>query len=221
MNLEELFKQAQDDRIIPVDPGAYTLEIISVKARETDVMPTYRVVSGPFAGKKVMCGVISAKGNAAGFFFAQMKAFGLPDTFLSQPGLTFEKVAQALKGRVIQATLGVRPWNGEDRNEFVRGTIQLVSAPEGSLLPQGVPGSAAAAPQPAAPPVQAQQPAAPPVQVVPEAPPAPPTPEVAPQPVPEMQPAAAAAPAQVAATAAVAVAAPAAPGLIAVPDPSF
>ena len=223
-SLGAVFAQHKADNDLEcLDPGVYRLEVTSCKARATDIMPVYKVVAGPHSGKRVMAGVFSVKSDGAiGIFKQNMKGFGLGEEVWAVPGQdSLDFFASAIKGRVADIELGVRPWQGENRNEVKIGKITLVSAPA-LPTPGGIPVGAAApaptAPAPAAP--AAPSPAAPPVAAAP-APPvaAAPAPPVAAVPAPAV-PAAVAPP--VAAAPAPPVTSPPAP-VAAVPDadPNF
>jgi hypothetical protein len=237
--LKEMKEAGADAELMP--PGNYTLECISAKARTTgkqaDIMPAYRVLDGPYVGKKVMAGtLLSYNGNGAGHAAIVLKQLGITFEWLEQlAGLTqaqaLVEIAKAVRGRQFNVDLVQEPWQGEMRNKFApKAKITLTGAPPLPVVGAGIPAAAAPAPVAAAPaPAPAPVVAAPaPAPVV--AAPAPvvaPAPAVLPAPAPVLAPAlapvAAAPPALVAApapeTLAPAVAPLAAPVLIPAPLP--
>jgi hypothetical protein len=215
VRLGSLLQEAKADDIQALEPGDYELEVVSAKDRGTDVMPVFKVTAGPFAGRKVMAGAFSIKGNGARVFYQNMKAFGLPEEFLLAETTTLDDVAKALVGRVVNATLIIDDWKGEPRNKIPIGAIRLISAPP---LPAagGVPQAAPAAVQQAAPATAAPAPAAaaPPVAAAAAPAAAPPPAATAPETAPAAAPAPVAAPAAAPAPAQAAPAAAPSPGEI-------
>ena len=228
--LKEMKEAGADAELMP--PGNYTLECISAKARTTgkqaDIMPAYRVLDGPYVGKKVMAGtLLSYNGNGAGHAAIVLKQLGITFEWLEQlAGLTqaqaLVEIAKAVRGRQFNVDLVQEPWQGEMRNKFApKAKITLTGAPPLPVVGAGIPAAAAPAPVAAAP-----APAPAPVVAAP-APVVAPAPAVLPAPAPVLAPAlapvAAAPPALVAApapeTLAPAVAPLAAPVLIPAPLP--
>jgi hypothetical protein len=219
VNLGSAFKEYQvEEGAVPA--GNYRLEVASCKASVSQngnpmLTPTFKLVPGTDArypnGRTVLAGVFALTENSKSIFFRNMAALGLDQTYF-EGSPTLQDAANALEGRVVDAELEVREYQGQDRNSIPIGKMVLVSAPPLPPLgapPKGkgassVPAPVAAAPQPvaaAAAPAPAPAPAAAPAPVVAEAAPVAPAP--APQPA-----AAAAAPAPVAAAPAAAAAAP-------------
>lgn len=155
--LGELLKDYEGD-IEVVPAGEYQVEIVGVKPRATDVVPTFKVVAGPYAGKKTMGGVISWNGAAAPRAFARMREVGLDKAWFTSIGgnelpiaEVMKQVAEAMKGRVVNLDLSVEEpnkYHDDYRNKLEKFTA-LVSAP--TLAPSGIP----TIPQVAAPPVVA------------------------------------------------------------------
>lgn len=186
INLGEMFRQYQEhDQLSALAAGTYQLEITSAKAVSNGVRPVFKVVGGPNAGQKVMAGGFYLTEKSRSIFFRNMTCVGLgPDYFASMP--TLDDVAKALTGRVIEAELTVKEYNGENRNEIPIGRMKLVSAP---ALPgvNGAPNvnvaqAAPLPPAPAAPATPAPAAVAPPVAAPAAAttPPPPAPPAVAP-----------------------------------------
>lgn len=212
VTLGQLFQDyKENEELSLLESGDYDLEVLSVKVRDSDIIPTYKVATGPYQGKRVLAGVISWKGNATGRFFSTMAKFGLgEDFFRANP--SGEDLKRALEGRVIKATLAQEPPNKyhEDTRNKLEKVVALVSAPQGSGAVAGIP--AVAAPAAAAPPSAVAPPPAPaPTATAPA-----PVPAAAPAPTaasaaPEAAPAAVPAPPAPGVPAPVPVAAPAAP----------
>lgn len=132
VNLQDLFQQYQREDAIEVVPaGTYQLEVLRATVRNGNkgqgVLPVYKVLSGPYAGKTVMAGQFTASPDGRSIFFRQMAGFGLDAAFFATVG-SMEDVANALKGRIIEAQITVRPWQGQDRNNIAIGGIKLLQA---------------------------------------------------------------------------------------------
>lgn len=105
---------------------------------------TCHIVSGPFAGLPVWHNMVYTEENATAkrMFYAQLALLGI-----SSPG-TASQTSAALKGRVFQAQVGHRAYNGVPQNTIER-IISLVSAsPTGSVPQAAVPQVASPIPQP-------------------------------------------------------------------------
>lgn len=236
VSVSDLYQTFEKDELVVLPPGNHRLEVISCSVRNGNaVMPVFRAVGGPYAGKRVMCGQETLTEKAASIFFRNMKGFGLEKSFFdTQPSM--EQIAQALVGRVVDVELTIEPWKGEDRNKHGIGAVKLVGTKDaagvltevgGGTTPAATPAPAAAAPAAAPAPAPAPAPAAAP-EAAPaaEAPAETPTPEAAPAPAapaapPVPAPAAAPAPTPEAVPApAAAPEAPAAPPVPPVPAPA-
>lgn len=170
VNLQEAFKQYQrEDEVTVLEEGEYTLEVIrcAVRGQEKNaLMPVYRVVGGPYAGKTVMCGQLTLTENSRSIFFRNLRGFGVEESFIMQAANGLDDISKALIGRIVKMKVQKRQWQGNDRNQFPIGGVMLVSLPSQPGAPQVAQQQA----QPAAPAVPVQQ--VPPAQQVP--PPAPP-----------------------------------------------
>lgn len=128
MNLSDLYSQyKKEDEIAVLEPGDYVLEVTRCGKRDNGVMPTYRVVEGPHAGKTVMAGGFFLTDRSRSIFFRNINGFGLGEDFFAM-NPSFEDLANALVGRVVRVTLKKRDWQGQDRNEIPIGAIKLVGA---------------------------------------------------------------------------------------------
>jgi len=189
VNLQDAFKQYQkEDEVTVLEEGEYTLEVIRCAVRGQDknaLMPVYRVIGGPYAGKTVMAGQLTLTENSRSIFFRNLKGFGIEEAFIMQSAGGLDDIAKALIGRVVKMKVQKRQWQGNDRNQFPIGGVMLVSLPSQPGAPQAAAQQAApVAPQvaqpPAAPAVQQQAP--PPVQEQAPPPPAAPVQQQAPPP---------------------------------------
>lgn len=159
MNLSDLYSQyKKEDEIAVLEPGDYVLEVTRCGKRDNGVMPTYRVVEGPHAGKTVMAGGFFLTDRSRSIFFRNINGFGLGEDFFAM-NPSFEDLANALVGRVVRVTLKKRDWQGQDRNEIPIGAIKLVGAATPTGAAPAAPPAAAAPPAPPATPAPA--PAAP------------------------------------------------------------
>jgi len=138
-SFKTLLKNAEDFTALPA--GDYncfveTAEAVTASTGKPMIKVTYRVEDGPKKGKKVFNNfVISVdNGQALGFFFRNMAAHGLARSwFENDPSM--ELVAQNLVGKRVRLRLGIRNWQGEDRNE-----VKAIAPPEGAQAVAGVPG---------------------------------------------------------------------------------
>lgn len=180
VNLQDMLAQYKNEEVSLLPEGEYTLEVTRCTVKDIKngegLMPIYKVIGGPEAGKTAMLGTISLTENSANIFFRTMKGFGLDKDFFATVG-TLKEVAPLLVGRIIKAQIGTRPWKGEDRNQFASiGSLSLESLGASDGSPQGLPPAApvAAAPVAAEPVVAAPAQAPPPLPAAPaDAPPTP------------------------------------------------
>lgn len=142
-------KKRGDDATKPAEPGWYVIECIKadVKKASTTGNPMigaqFKIVDGPAAGKVVFTNfnVTPDSDFALGIFFGQLAAFGLDDAFFANdPSL--EQLAAALVSRKANVELGIRPWNGQDRNEFKNLRPLDGQVPIGQPVAAGIPSSA-------------------------------------------------------------------------------
>ncbi len=191
----------------------YQLRVVSCKGRETDIQPTFEIVGGPYAGKRLMAGVISIKGGAEKNFWVIMKqGFGLGKEYfaaLNAPSVkaAMEAVAAQVVGTILEVNLQLEgPNEHHDDDRMTTGFPNhakwaLIQAPAAAGVPAAAPAAvppaapaAVAAPVAAAPVAEAVAPA--PVAAVTEAAPvAAPVAPVAPAPVAVAAPVVAEAPA--------------------------
>lgn len=142
-----------DEAIAP--DGPYNLEIKKCEykmskgdaSQNKPVRPmlalTCHITSGPYAGLPVWHNLVYTEENptAKRMFFGQLNLLGIPN-----PGKGSE-TALALKGRVFQAQVGHRVFNGVPQNSIEK-IVQLVSAAPTGSVPQ-TPAVPVAAPAPA------------------------------------------------------------------------
>jgi hypothetical protein len=130
--------------------GDYNIEVASADAVTAAtgrpmIKCKMKVIDGPYQNRPVMTQFVLVidNPNALSMFFRNMKNFGIDEAFFAQMGQmgSLEPVAAALVGRRAQVTLGIRPWNGEDRNE-VTNIKKYTGAPGTATGPSapGMPG---------------------------------------------------------------------------------
>lgn len=163
--------------------GDYDFRVLSA---ETKVAQSGRqmyvikaeVQGGPYDKRLVWHNFVLSTDNptALGFFFRHMNALGLTKDYFAQ-NPSDHHVAEALVNRTFRGALGVKKYQGQDRNEikaFYPAAGAGVGAPPSISAP---PVPAAAPPPPPAPPAPSfAAPAAP--AAAPPPPPAPPAPPV-------------------------------------------
>lgn len=186
-----LQQHKEQNEITVLETGTYTLEVTAASSKQAakgpTITPIFKVVSGPHAGKRAMAGVLSFSEAALWKTIPLIKGFGISDDFLNQAAAAadpIKEIANALPGRVVEAQVSIRPWQGEDRNQLDRvsltgGAASVPPAPPVVAAPPAAapaPVAATPAPAPAAPvAVAAPAPVAAPVA-------APPAPVAAPAP---------------------------------------
>lgn len=184
VNLSDLYQKTgggSGAEVFP--PDTYDLEVTSAKAKEdgTTIMPVFKIIAGPYAGKKVLAGgFFFTSEGAASIAFQNLAGFGLDKTFFTQATRSVSDIATALVGRQVRVILNQSEYKGTTRNGIEIGKIQLL----GQAPPAGQPGVAAlpvTVAAPVAPPVAAPVAVAAPVVVAPAVAVAPPV--VAPAPV--------------------------------------
>lgn len=161
--------------------GDYNIEVVSADAVTAStgrpmIKCKMKVIDGAYTNRPVMTQFVLVidNPNALSMFFRNMRGFGIEESFFAQLGnmASLDPVAAALVGRRAQVTLGIRQWQGEDRNE-VTGIKKYTGAP-GTV--QGAPGGPVPPSMPGMPPAvgpqfAAQPPAPQAPQMVPTAPP--------------------------------------------------
>lgn len=177
-----LQKEASTAGVLPA--ASYNLIVVDATATQAStgkpmIKVKFRVMDGPHKDKPVWNQFTLSAENAIALriFFQHMAAFGLDANFFaSNPSM--DTVAKNLINRAVTAELGVRQWQGADRNEVK--TVSALAA--GGPLPPGVvtgpPVASSAAPSPVAPAAASTPPpaAAPSIGAgVPPVPPIPPT----------------------------------------------
>lgn len=177
--------------IDPVPPNTYTVQIADAEAKTAStgrsmIRTEFHIADGgAHNGRKVWNNfvIVPENPNALAIFFRQMKAIGLDEAFFAtEPSM--EQIAEAMKGRMAQIKVGIRTYEGTQRNEV----DNMSAPPAGAAAPQpGVPVVQHAAPAPApaaaAPaPAQAPAPAPAPAQEQPPFDVPQPAPAAAPQP---------------------------------------
>jgi len=189
----DLQKAAGEAGFDPVPASMYDV-IVDKAAHKTAgsgknmIVTTFKIESGPYAGKPVFNQFVLSpeNANALAFFFRHMAALGLNEAyFAANPQL--ERVAADLIGRRCRIQVSIRQWQGTDRKQVdnVLPAVSAAPAPAGATPQVATPSpSAAANGAAAAPQVTATSTVAAPPQ--PTA--APPVPTVAPS-APTAQPA--------------------------------
>lgn len=172
--------------------GDYDVEVAEATAtRSSNGKPMIKaqmiVLSGGYARRRVFNNFVLSLENAQAMaiFFRHMKCFGLTDAFFAGLGAdgSMEAVATALVQRRARLTLGIRQWQGEDRNE-VKQIMPYTGAPgpaTGGPVGPTPPGANVPGPAPLPPPISVTGPQ-------PPAPPLPPPPPVGTQPAAQPAP---------------------------------
>lgn len=199
-----LAETAGDGGFDALPEGDYDLKCVSAEKAQTTngklmFKTKFQVQNGQFKNRLIWHNFVVSPENdvAMGIFFRQMSAFGMTkDWFKNNP--SEDTIVNTLNGREIRAKIGIKKYQGEDRNEikaFAAAPTGAVPPPPGATSaaapppPPPAPAPAAATPPPP-PPAPAPAPAAEAPAPAPEPAPAPPAPEPvaeapAPAPAPE------------------------------------
>lgn len=153
----DLKKQA-DDASRPVPKDWY--DVIITKADLTTastgslmIKAQLKIVGGPYNNRMLFTNFVLSTENsiALSIFFRNMSAFGLDDAFFASlagadadPEVGMQTVAQTLVGRVARADVGIRTWQGQERNEVGQFARQTNTPIGGPVMPT----SASSAPTP-------------------------------------------------------------------------
>lgn len=116
----------ENSEITVLDAGTYVLECTSatsgVAAGGPTITPVFKVVGGPQAGSRVMVGKMSFAEGALWKTMPQVMGFGISEEYMEQANSQpdpIKTLANAMVGRVVEATVKIEPWQGEDRNKLV------------------------------------------------------------------------------------------------------
>lgn len=170
-------KKAADDATKPAPEGDHIVEItkaVSANA-STSGNPMYkvtgRIVEGVAQGKTVFTNINVTLDSAfaMSLFFKRMAALGFDDNYFGA-GPSHEQICNDLVGRRAIWVLGIRQWQGQDRNEMT--DVKPLSGPLASGPVGPMVGTAGAYTTPAAgaTPPTPQMPAAPPTPQMPSTP---------------------------------------------------
>ena len=169
LNWNELLEAADSSGggdYAPIPEGVYELKIVeSVPAMSSTGKVMFKVKSevqsGPHARRLVWDNIVISPENpkSMNIFFLQMGSLGLSREYFSQQPNN-DQIASAMKDRLFRGQIGVRQWNGQDRNEISRymamasdsiPAMVSASAPAPAPAPAPSPAGAAVPPPPPAP----------------------------------------------------------------------
>lgn len=162
VNWSDLQKAAGEAGFDPVPASVYdvivkTAEAVKTQSGKDMIKVKYRITAGPYVDRMIFNQFVltTDNANALAFFFRHMAAMGLgKEFFATNPRM--DQVALALIERPCRVKVGVREYNGQDRNEVQQvmlpapGTAIPAPLPTGpvALGPGGIDVFAPAAPAP-------------------------------------------------------------------------
>jgi len=93
---------------------------------------------GPAKGKMLFNNIVLTPDNAFALmmFFKKLAAFGVDDNVLAQQP-SIQQIAEMLKGRRVICVVGIRTWQGADRNE-VNEYRPLAAGMSAPIIGQGL-----------------------------------------------------------------------------------
>lgn len=171
--LEE--QEEADSEFAAIPANTYTVEVDSAEATTAQsgnkmIKCTLRVQGGPYNGRLLWTNIVFATGNpvAMKFTLRKLRALGVTKEWLAAHNPSVEQIASAIEGKVVDAEVEQKPYNGEMTND-VKG-FKAVTAGAGSPAPAPAassepappaPAKKAAAPTPSAPPTPTPDPSPP------------------------------------------------------------
>lgn len=145
-NFSDLLQAARDAGYSNCPPGTYDVKVISTEAKQTAkgkdmFVIKYEITTGPNAGRKVTNRMTISPESAAalGFFFREMRAMGLDETYFAK-NPTVHQIAAELMGKTCQIVVATEQYNGEDRDvvKKIMPPVTGVSSPVMAATPQPV-----------------------------------------------------------------------------------
>lgn len=120
----DALRQQAEDGTRPIPEGTYDVEVESATATTSStgkpmIKLTYRIIGGPHATRQLYTQqTLSAESAfSLAIFFRTMEAHGLgKDFFAVQPPM--ERVAATMLGRRVRVDVGIRQFQGVNRNEI-------------------------------------------------------------------------------------------------------
>jgi hypothetical protein len=163
-------RKMADDATKPLPIDWYEVAVVKAEAKvygtgSHGIAAVLEVQSGPHKTRRLFTNfvLVPENGFALGIFFRNMGAFGLDEKFFAdlqqyplEQGL--ELIAQALVGRGVKVKVGIRQWQGQDRNEC---TEFAALAGSGPVAPGMITGPASMAGGPSTGPVTSPTPSGP------------------------------------------------------------
>lgn len=186
LNWDDILEEQEeaDSEFAAIPANTYTVEVDSAEATTAQsgnkmIKCTLRVQGGPYNGRLLWTNIVFATANpvAMKFTLRKLRALGVTKEWLAAQNPSVEQIASAIEGKVVDAEVEVKPYNGENTND-VKG-FKAVAAGAGSPAP----GPAAAAP-PAPPTTKKAASSAPPTPTPTPEPPTPAAPPKDPEPQP-------------------------------------
>ena len=150
------------NQLEPVPPGDYDVRVLDASEDKSStgklmIRVKFEIITGPHAPRKIPTQFVLSDENpmALAIFFRHMQSMGLNADFFSQlPPPVGDSmlqagamIASALLNRQCRVTLGIRAWQGVDRNEVkavlpplggvpvAPGTVTGVATPGGPVAP--------------------------------------------------------------------------------------
>ncbi len=152
MNWLDLKKTA-DEATKPATPGEYVTVCVKSEVKQAQssgadmIVVQLEVDEGPAKGKMFFNNIVFTPDNAFALmmFFKKIGAFGIDDNILAQQP-TMQQIADMMKGRRLICVVGIRTWQGADRNEVneYKPLAAGISAPilgQGHGAPANIPAS--------------------------------------------------------------------------------
>lgn len=170
-----LFNDAKTASFDALPPGEYDVYVAEAEAKVAQtsgkqmIKTKLQVESGPHAGRIVWNNHVLSPDSpqAMGFWFREMKAWGLDTEFFTKGSPSMEMIAVELVNRRARIKTEKRVWNGQEQTDVKQikpavGPAPVAGSPTPSAAPSAAPTSSAT-PSPAPAPVTPSTP-------VPEAP---------------------------------------------------
>lgn len=153
-----LFNDAKTATFSALPPGEYDIYVaeaevkISGNTGKQMIKTKLQVESGPHAGRIVWNNHVLSpdSAQAMGFWFREMKAYGIEPEYFTQGNPSMEMIAAELCGKRARIKTNVRKWGDEEQTDVKQIKPAVGPAPvAGSPAPTAAPTNGAATPAPA------------------------------------------------------------------------
>ncbi len=145
-------KRTADDATQPAPVGEYDAIVAKADAKTAStgspmIVVQFKITGGPKDSKTFFHNFVLSPQNAFAVakFFSDLEAFGLDNAWFTANNPSMEQIAAELLNKSVHVELGIRSWQGQDRNEVKKfspasafGTSPLSTMPGMSINVSGM-----------------------------------------------------------------------------------